>query len=56
MVEMAKTNGVNVYHYLTYLLEKQPDDRMSDEELEQLALWNENVKAELKQRAESSNE
>ena len=38
MVEMAKTNGVNVYHYLTYLLEKQPDDRMSDEELEQLAL------------------
>ena len=52
MVEMAKTNGVNVYHYLTYLLEKQPDDRMSDEELEQLALCNENVKAELKQRAQ----
>ncbi len=22
MVEMAKANGVNVYHYLTYLLEK----------------------------------
>lgn len=24
MVEMAKANGVNVYHYLTYLLEKMP--------------------------------
>ena len=23
MVEMAKANGVNVYHYLTYLLEKR---------------------------------
>ena len=32
MVEMAKANGVNVYHYLTYLLEKQLDDRMSDDE------------------------
>ena len=31
MVEMAKANGVNVYHYLTYLLEKLPNDRMSDE-------------------------
>ena len=27
MVEMAKANGVNVYHYLTYLLEKVPNDR-----------------------------
>lgn len=56
MVEMAKANGVNVYHYLTYLLEKQPNDSMSDKELDQLAPWNEDVKAELKRRAESSNE
>ena len=56
MVEMAKANGVNVYHYLTYLLEKQPNDSMSDEELDQLAPWNEDVKAELKRRIESSNE
>lgn len=34
MVEMAKANGVNVYHYLTYLLEKLPNDRMRDEELD----------------------
>ena len=46
MVEMAKANGVNVYHYLTYLLEKLPDDRMSDDELELLAPWNETIKAE----------
>ena len=37
MVEMAKVNGVNAYHYLTYLLEKMPTDRMNDEELEHLA-------------------
>ncbi|MCB7080200.1 IS66 family transposase [bacterium 210928-DFI.3.100] len=45
MVEMAKANGVNVYHYLTYLLEKLPNDRMSDEELDRLAPWNEEVKS-----------
>lgn len=55
MVEMAKANGVNVYHYLTYLLEKLPNDRMSDEELELLAPWNENVKAEIKRRASDGN-
>ena len=51
MVEMAKANGVNVYHYLTYLLEKLPDDWMSDDELELLAPWNETVKAEIERRA-----
>ena len=56
MVEMAKANGVNVYHYLTYLLEKLPNDRMSDEELELLAPWNENVKAEIKRRANGQNQ
>ena len=56
MVEMAKANGVNVYHYLTYLLEKLPNDKMSDEELELLAPWNENVKAEIKRRASDQNQ
>ena len=56
MVEMAKANGVNVYHYLTYLLEKLPDDRMSDDELELLAPWNETVKAEIERRANGSNQ
>ena len=56
MVEMAKANGVNVYHYLTYLLEKLPNDRMSDEELDRLAPWNEEVKAEIERRANDSNQ
>lgn len=56
MVEMAKANGVNVYHYLTYLLEKLPNDRMSDEELDRLAPWNEEVKAEIERRANESNQ
>lgn len=50
------TNGVNVYHYLTYLLEKLPNDRMSDEELDRLAPWNENVKAEIERRSNDSNQ
>lgn len=53
---MAKANRVNVYHYLTYLLEKLPNDRMSDEELELLAPWNENVKAEIERRASDWNQ
>ena len=52
MVEMAKANKVNVYHYLTFLFEHQPNDQMTDEELEQLAPWNENVKAEIQRRIE----
>ena len=56
MVEMAKANGVNVYHYITYLLEKLPDDSMSDNELDQLAPWNEKVKIEIERRAKNSNQ
>ena len=55
MVEMAKTNKVNVYHYLTFLFEHQPNDQMTDEELEQLAPWNEAVKAEIQRRVDSQN-
>ncbi len=47
MVEMAKANKVSPYHYLTFLFEHQPNETMSDDELEQLAPWNENVKAEI---------
>ena len=56
MVEMAETNGVNFYHYLTYLLEKMPNHSMSDEELQLLASWNEAVKTEIERRAASSNQ
>ena len=44
MVEMAKANDLNIYKYLTYLLSQRPDDKMSDEQLEQLAPWSETAK------------
>lgn len=56
MVDMAKVNGVNVYHYLTDLLEKVPNDSLSDDELDLLAPWNEDVKAEIERRAANSNQ
>ncbi len=51
-----------IYHkrekirYLTYLLEKLPSNRLSDDELELLASWNEAVKAEIEHRASESNQ
>lgn len=50
MVENAKANGVNVYQYLKFLLEKQPNNRMSAEELERLAPWNPEVQTLLDSR------
>ena len=55
MVEMAKANKVNVYHYLNFLFEHQPNERMTDEELDQLAPWNEDVKKEIQRRVDSQN-
>ena len=37
-------------------MEKLPDDRMSDDELELLTPWNETVKAEIERRANGSNQ
>lgn len=45
MVEMAKTNDLNIYKYLTYLLVKRHNEDMSDEQFEQLAPWSEEAKA-----------
>ncbi len=43
MVEMAKAHGLSIYRYLNYVLSKRPDKNMLDEELMQLAPWNETV-------------
>ena len=48
MVEMAKANDLNIYKYLTYLLEQRPNKRMSKEQFEQLAPWSEESKASCK--------
>lgn len=54
VIQTAKANGVNPYHYLCYLFEKGPSDLMTDEELEKFAPWNADVKAEVMCRAEES--
>lgn len=43
MVEMAKANELNIYKYLTYLLEHRPSEDMSDEQLEALTPWSKEV-------------
>ena len=45
MVEMAKANGLNFYRYLEYLLKHRPNEKMTDEQLSELALWSDSVKA-----------
>ena len=36
-------NGLNVYKYITYVLEKRPTEEMADSELEKLLPWNDKV-------------
>lgn len=55
IVEMVKANGVNVYHYLSYLFEKLPNINMTDEELELLAPWNDTLKSEIELRMSNLN-
>ena len=43
MIEMAKAYDLNVYKYLNFLLEKRPNARIAQKELEKLAPWNEEV-------------
>lgn len=43
IVEMAKLHGLSRYKYLEYLLENRPSAEMTDEELDKLAPWNEDV-------------
>ena len=43
----AKACGVDVYHYLKYLLLKAPTSQTSDEELEKLCPWNPECRKDL---------
>ena len=44
MVEMAKSHDLNIHAYLEYLLERRPSADMTDEQLEKLAPWNDDVR------------
>ena len=54
IIETARANGVNSYHYLHYLLDICPNDQMSDEDLERISPWNEAVKQEIDRRFTNS--
>ena len=43
MIEMAKANGLNLQKYLEYILEARPDKTWSDDQLEELLPWNDEV-------------
>ena len=43
MVEMAKAHDLNIFKYLTYILEHRPDKNMNDEQLASLASWDQDV-------------
>ena len=43
LLETARANGLNPQKYLEYLLEARPDESMSDEELEDMAPWSQEV-------------
>ena len=43
MVEMAKAHDLNIFKYLTCILEHRPDKNMNDEQLASLAPWDQDV-------------
>lgn len=44
MVEMAKAHNLNIHAYPEYLLERRPSADMTEEQLEKLAPWNDDVR------------
>ena len=43
IAETALENGLTVYKYITYVLEKRPTEEMADRKLEKLLPWNDKV-------------
>ena len=52
IVECAKANGLNIYQYLVYLLERRPSSMMTEEELEALIPWSEEVQTRFAMQVE----
>ena len=50
IIETARANEVNSYHYFQFLLDKCLTASMSDEELDALAPWNRQVQLEVERR------
>ena len=43
MVEMEKAHNLNIYQYLSYVLEQRLNENWSDEQLAELAPWSEKL-------------
>ena len=43
IVEMAKSHELNIYEYIKYILSQRPSKDWSDEQLETIAPWNQDV-------------
>ena len=54
LIEMAKANGINPRKYLEYILDARPDKEMTDEELEKLSPWNDEVKKACQNNSEQN--
>lgn len=55
IVETAKANDINIYHYLDYLFSVLPNHDLTDEYLESVSPWNPEVKEEIQRRISVSN-
>lgn len=56
LVENAKANGINIFHYLWYLLEKLPEIDLSAGSFERYLPWNPEVKIDLEALAKQLTE
>lgn len=56
LVETAKANGINTFHYLWYLLEKLPETDLSAEAFERYLPWKTEVKSDLEALAKQLTE
>ena len=52
LVETAKANGFNMYHYLWYLLEELPQTDLSEKAFEKCLPWNSEVTTALEEKAQ----
>jgi len=53
IIEMAKTYNIKIYDYISYLLNKRPSKYMSDDELDKLSPWSDDIQDRINEFMES---
>lgn len=56
IVETAKANDINIYHYLSFLLERLSSSELTEATFESVCPWNPEVKEEIQRRIDNANE